>query len=102
MVSWPSAPSMIRMMTTAARVRSSPRQTPSLRSLRPAETCAAGGASIGRRFVPAGPPAKTKSDEERGVRTRPSAHLGRFRPCELGRSRPVSVVSLSGQTRPDP
>lgn len=37
---------------------------------------------------------------ERGVRTRPPAHLGRHGPGEPGRSRPVSVSKSSGETRP--
>ena len=64
MVSWPSAPSIIGMATTTLHNRSSRRRSPSLPSLTVADGCAAVRLSIGRRFVPAGPPAEKKEDRE--------------------------------------
>ena len=57
-------------MTTAVHVRSSTRHTPWLRSLAAADTCADVRVCVGRRLVPAGPPAEEKKGGGEG-RERP-------------------------------
>jgi hypothetical protein len=60
MASWPPAPSTIATVTTAGQGRSSPHCTPWLRSLTAADTCADVRVFVGRRLVPAGPPAEER------------------------------------------
>jgi hypothetical protein len=48
------------MMTTSVHGRSSPHRTPWLRSLSAADTCADVRVFVGRRLLPAGPPAEEK------------------------------------------
>ena len=70
MASWPPAPSTIAMVTTTGHGRSSPHRTPWLRSLTAADTCADVRVFVGRRLLPAGPPAEERMEGREG-RERP-------------------------------
>src|SRR5687767_13603323 len=70
MASGPAAPSTIEVATTARRGRSSPRLTHWSRSYRAAGTCAVVRVSVGRRLLPAGPPAEEEKEGREG-RERP-------------------------------
>jgi hypothetical protein len=101
MASWPPAPSTIATVTTAGQGRSSPHCTPWLRSLTAADTCADVRVFVGRRLVPAGPPAEERMGGGEG-RERPG--LPRIwvgtGPASRVAHAPFSVSRLSGQTRP--
>ena len=58
--SGPAAPSTIGMMMAEVHGRSSPHCTPWLRSLIAADTCADVRVFVGRRLLPAGPPAEER------------------------------------------
>ena len=68
--SGPAAPSTIGMMMAEVHGRSSPRRTPWLRSLIAADTCADVRVFVGRRLLPAGPPAEERKGGGEG-RERP-------------------------------
>ncbi len=65
--SGPAAPSTIGMMTAEVHGRSSPHRTPWLRSLIAADTCADVRVFVGRRLLPAGPPAEERMGGRRGA-----------------------------------
>ena len=67
MASWPPAPSTIAIVTTTGHGRSPPHRNPSLAA---ADTCADVPVSIGRRLLPAGPPAEERMRGREG-RERP-------------------------------
>ena len=67
MASWPPAPSTIAMVTTTGHGRSSPHRPRWLQSLTAADTCADVRVFVGRRLLPAGPPAEERMGGREGV-----------------------------------
>ena len=65
--SGPAAPSTIGMMMAEVHGQSSPHRTPWLRSLIAADTCADVRVFVGRRLLPAGPPAEERMGGRRGA-----------------------------------
>ena len=94
MASGQAAPSISGMMMTDVHVRSSPHRTPWLQSLIAADTCADVRVFVGRRLLPAGPPAEER-EEGREKRERPG--LTRI---WVG-LRPASRVAHAPCQRPD-
>ena len=94
MASWPPAPSTIAMVTTTGHGRSSPRRIPWLRSLTAADTCAGVRISVGRRLVPARPPAEERMGGGEG-RERPGF------PRIWAGTGPASRVAHAPCQRPD-
>ena len=116
MASWPPAPSTMAMVTTTGHGRPSPHRTHWLRSLTAADTCAAVRVCVGRRLVPAGPPAEERKGGREGrerpglpriwVGTGPASRVAHApyqrpdRPDKRGPDRVQDPVQFHAQFRP--